>query len=98
MKKSILTKVVAVITIVCTLITIASVFVNFVLPLYLSYKFNRDIKNAGSIGIIGGTDGPTTIFITSDPGLSIPVTVIFAALAFLGFAYLVAVRCRRLRH
>lgn len=94
MKKAGLTKVVAALTIVCALITIASIFFSFILPLYFSYKFNRDIKNASSIGIIGGADGPTAIYL-SGGGSSNLITVIFASLTFLGVVYLVIAKKRK---
>ena len=32
--------------------------------------FSQDVKKAHSIGIIGGADGPTAIFVTSDSFIS----------------------------
>jgi len=89
-KKSI--RVITVFTVVCALVAIASALFNSLLPLYLAYKFNvgmGNIKNASSIGIIGGSDGPTAIFISgqSNPYL---ITIIFAFLAVVGVVFLIA--------
>ena len=59
---------------------------NYLLPLYLSYKFNMDLRGASSIGIIGGADGPTSIYVSSS--LFPNITAIFALLAAAGIIYL----------
>lgn len=57
------------------------------LPMYLSFKLNRDVNQASSIGIIGGADGPTSIFIASQPN-SYLITSIFVLLTIGGFVVL----------
>ena len=91
MKNKKLIKAMTIFTITCALIAFISGFSSYLLPLYLSYKFNRDIKGVGSVGIIGGADGPTAIYLSGQIS-SHWVTVIFAALAILGIIYLIAVK------
>lgn len=79
--------VVAVFTVICGIISLVSAFFKPLLTLYLANKSNIDIKNAASVGIIGGADGPTAIFI-SDQGKSSWFTVVFALLTILGAVYL----------
>lgn len=64
MKKLGLRKVVTLFTIIAIVMTIISIGFNFVLPMYLSYKLNNEVDKASSIGIIGGADGPTAIYVT----------------------------------
>ncbi|SDY90953.1 Na+-transporting oxaloacetate decarboxylase beta subunit [Proteiniborus ethanoligenes] len=91
MKNRKLTKAITAVTVTCTLIAVISAFSSYLLPLYLSYKLNKDIRDAGSVGIIGGADGPTAIYLSGQIS-SHWVTVIFAALAILGVIYLIAVK------
>lgn len=64
MKKGKFTKVFNMVTIVTTTITFIFVAVSFLLPKYLSYKYHIDSSKVGSIGVIGGADGPTAIFVS----------------------------------
>lgn len=68
-----------VIAAICILIVIGKVTCNLLLMAYLSYKYGADFKNAGSIGIIGGADGPTSIYLSGSPGPN--SAVIFVLLA-----------------
>lgn len=92
--KSIKVKVIAIFTVLCALIALISAFFNFLLPLYLSYKFNIDTRGAGSIGIIGGADGPTAIFVS---GQISPhwFTTAFVLLTLLGIMYLVVAKYKK---
>jgi Na+-transporting methylmalonyl-CoA/oxaloacetate decarboxylase beta subunit len=83
-------KVIVVLTIICVFITFISISLEFLLPLYLSHKFNIDRKDAASIGIIGGADGPTAIYLAGTSKHMI--TIIFAVLAVLGVIYLLIVK------
>ena len=87
-EKSIWVKGITVFTILCALIAFIGVFADFLLPLYLSYKFNVNTRDASSIGIIGGADGPTAIFISGQFSFRL-LTIIFALLTVLGIVYLV---------
>lgn len=91
MKKEKLTKVVTILTIITATITLISVVFSFLIPMYLSYKFHIDTSKAGSIGIIGGADGPTAIYVTSQSSLHLG-TVIFALLTVFGIIYLIVAK------
>jgi Na+-transporting methylmalonyl-CoA/oxaloacetate decarboxylase beta subunit len=91
MKKRKFTKIIVIFTITCALIDIIITFFNSLLPLYLLYKFNRNIRNAGAIGIIGGADGPAGIFLSGKTSVPI-VTIILTALTILGVICLIIVK------
>jgi len=93
-EKSLKIRVITILTIVCALIAFISAFSNSLLSLYLSYKFNMDTRNASSIGIIGGADGPTAIFVSGQIS-SQWFTAIFTLLTILGIVYLVIARYKK---
>jgi len=82
-----LRKVVVVLTIIAIILTLINAGFNFLLPAYLSYKFHNEIQNGNSIGIIGGADGPTSIYVAGQT-FSHTYTVIFALLSIAGVLYL----------
>jgi len=86
-----ITRAVAILTIMNAIITIISSGFSFLMHMYLSYKLHIDASKASSIGIIGGADGPTAIYVTdqSSPHL---ITVIFALLSIAGIAYLIFIK------
>ena len=86
MNHKLINKFVFVFTAICVAATALSAVYNYLLPLYLSYKFNMDLRGASSIGIIGGADGPTSIYVSSS--LLPNITAIFALLAAAGIIYL----------
>jgi len=86
-EKSIWVKGITVFTVLCALIAFIGVFADFLLPLYLSYKYNVNTRDASSIGIIGGADGPTAVFISGQFPFRL-FTIIFVLLAILGMVYL----------
>ena len=88
MKKEKIMKAIAILTILCGLLTFISLFTSYLLSLYLSHKFNIDTRDAGSIGIIGGADGPTAIYLSGQIS-SHWFTVVFTTLAILGIIYLI---------
>jgi Na+-transporting methylmalonyl-CoA/oxaloacetate decarboxylase beta subunit len=88
MKKEKSTKMITIFTVICALVAFISLFFSSLLPLYLSHKFNIDTREAGSIGIIGGADGPTAIYLSGQIS-SYWFTVVFATLAILGIIYLI---------
>lgn len=94
MKKEKSTKMITIFTVICALVAFISLFFSSLLPLYLSYKFKIDIRNAGSIGIIGGADGPTTIYVSGQSSSHL-FTAIFALLTILGFIYLVIIKYKK---
>lgn len=91
MRNKMLTRIIRALTIICALTTLFSVFSKSLLKLYFSYKFNTDIKDASAVGIIGGSDGPTEIFI-GNQSTTHWVPVIFAILTGLGVVYLIVDR------
>jgi Na+-transporting methylmalonyl-CoA/oxaloacetate decarboxylase beta subunit len=88
LEKNKFTKVVTIVTLITTLITFISVVISFLIPRYLSYKYHTDSSKVDSIGIIGGADGPTAIFVTNQvyPHL---ITFIFALISMIGIVYLI---------
>ena len=91
MEKGKFTKVFSMVTIVTTIITFTSVTVSSLIPVYLSYKYHIYSSKVGSIGVIGGADGPTAIFVTnqSSPHL---FTIVFALISMVGIIYLILVK------
>ena len=87
MNHKLFNKFVFVFTVICVTAVVMSASYNYLLPLYLSYKFNEDFRGASSIGIIGGADGPTSIYLSSF--LPSNITAIFALFATVGIIYLV---------
>lgn len=81
-------KVIFVLTIVTTIITIISAGYKWFIRLFLKYRFQLDTNNASSVGIIGGADGPTAIFISSSPYSGV-FTIILGALSVVGIIYLI---------
>lgn len=94
MKKGKTTKIITILTIVCALIALISAFSDSLLALYLSYKFNMDTRDASSVGIIGGADGPTAIYVSGQIS-SHWFTIIFALLTILGIIYLVITKYKK---
>ena len=84
LKKGNVKKVVTVLTIISMIITLISAVFNFVIPVYLSYKFHLNVGEASSIGIIGGADGPTSIYVASRNSHTYLITVIFTVLSVAG--------------
>ncbi|HHX24314.1 MAG: sodium ion-translocating decarboxylase subunit beta [Tepidanaerobacteraceae bacterium] len=82
------TKIITIFTVISALAAFISAFFSSLLPLYLSYKLNIDTRNASSIGIIGGADGPTAIFVSARSSSHL-FTIIFVSLTILGVIYLV---------
>ncbi len=63
--------------------------------LLLPLLFALSLGESGSVGIIGGADGPTAIFVTSAPGIS-PEAVIASVLLLLSLVLFFRLgRCRR---
>ncbi len=88
------TRMVTVFTVICALVAFIGLFSTYLLTLYLSYKFKMDTRDAGSIGIIGGADGPTTIYISSQLNLRL-FTAIFVLLTILGVIYLFVIKYKK---
>ncbi|MTI47889.1 MAG: sodium ion-translocating decarboxylase subunit beta [Firmicutes bacterium] len=83
MKKDKMRKAVTILTIIAIVMTVISVGINFLAPMYLSHKLVNEVDKVSSVGIIGGADGPTAIYLTSQ-SFSYISTVIFALLSIVG--------------
>lgn len=84
--KSIKLTLLTVSTVLWALAALISAFSNSILSLYLSNRFNLDVRNTVSVGVVGGTDGPAVIFLSGNTHF---FTALFAVLAILGAFYLV---------
>jgi len=93
--KKVLRIVIPIITVLCGLITLFNVAIVYILPLYLSHKYKVDTRNASSVGIIGGADGPTSILVSGQASFG-RYTLIFAILTILGGAYLAIRKIKKL--
>lgn len=87
MNNKIIKKSVLIFTVFCTAAAAIGILYEHLLPLYLSYRFKTDLSDASAIGIIGGADGPTTIFISGSAPAGL--TAVFAVLAAIGILYLI---------
>lgn len=67
MGKEKLTMTVNILTIISAVITLISAAYSFLIPMFLWYKLQLNTSKASSIGIIGGADGPTAIYLTNQP-------------------------------
>jgi Na+-transporting methylmalonyl-CoA/oxaloacetate decarboxylase beta subunit len=87
MNNKTINKFVMIFTVVCGAAAAIGILYEYLLPLYLSYKFKTDLSDASAIGIIGGADGPTTIYLSGS--VSPGITALFAVLAAMGITYLI---------
>lgn len=91
MEKQKLRKLITVFTVISIIITIVNIGFNCLLPKYLAYKLNFKADEASSIGIIGGADGPTSIFLAAGQS-SYYFTIILLLLSIAGIIYLFITR------
>ncbi|MDD2496557.1 MAG: sodium ion-translocating decarboxylase subunit beta [Desulfitobacteriaceae bacterium] len=82
------TQVVFILTVIAAATTLVCAAADILIPMYLKYKFHSNEIGADSVGIIGGADGPTAIYITSQFSSHL-FTVIFALLTVTGVLYLI---------
>jgi len=83
-------KVIYILTIINIIITLISARFDYVILIFIWFKYHIFANEASSIGIIGGADGPTSIYIASKPSLNpYLITIIFAILSILGIIYLI---------
>jgi Na+-transporting methylmalonyl-CoA/oxaloacetate decarboxylase beta subunit len=82
-------RVVTILTVITAVTTIISAAYEYLLPVFLSLVLHFDAREASSIGIIGGADGPTAIYLTGQPPARV-ITAVFALLTATG------ILCRRL--
>lgn len=89
-KKMLLSKIILIISVASALISLVIGICEYLLPLYLTQKYN--LSPNSSIGIIGGADGPTAIFVTCNLSNSLPIAPIFFLIAILGVVCLFFIR------
>lgn len=90
MKNNKIRKVIFILTVIGVIATIINISFYYLLPLYLSLKFHTDFRGASSIGIIGGADGPTIIYL-SNPN-SFYITGVLGLLSIVGILFLIVYR------
>lgn len=81
-------KLVAIFTIITSIITFISLIIRFGVPMYQLYKLHTKVYNADSIGIIGSADGPTSIFVSGTSSANV-IIIIFVFLSLSGIVYLI---------
>ncbi len=81
-------KLIVIITVLSIIISLFQAAYKFLLPIYFSYKFNTDFTDISSIGIIGGADGPTTIYVAASQA-GYFLTIIPAIISIIGVIYLI---------
>lgn len=84
-------KIIIVLTIISVIVTTISLSFDFLFRMYLQLRYKIDTSDASSIGIIGGADGPTTIYISSKTDTVI-MPVVFALLSVVGIVILIATK------
>lgn len=87
-------RIVVILTVISIVITVINVSWDFILRMYIQYKFNIRVNSVNAFGIIGSADGPTAIFLSSNHSSRI-ITIIFTTLSALGLIYLILTRKRR---
>ena len=83
MKRKRAARVVTILTVITAVITIIGAAYEYLLPGFLSFVLHFNAKEASSIGIIGGADRPTAIFLTDWPPVRV-ITAVFALLTAVG--------------
>jgi Na+-transporting methylmalonyl-CoA/oxaloacetate decarboxylase beta subunit len=94
LKKQKFRKLIIVLTAISIILTLISVSFDSILRLYFSIKLNFETAKGDSIGIIGGADGPTSVFVSSKPSPYV-VAAIFLLLSIAGVLYLFFTRKTR---
>ena len=84
-------RIVRILTLIAGILTFTRASFSFLLPMYLSHKLGLNVNDASSIGIIGGADGPTAIYI-ADQSSPHWITAILAVITIIGIVYLVLER------
>ena len=80
-------KVIKTITIISFIITTISGLVSFIVPLIKFNQFNMNLASHSSVGVIGGADGPTSVFIAVKTPYPI-ITIIFGVISVIGIIYM----------
>jgi hypothetical protein len=91
LKMKVKRSVIMILTIMCILVTVLNVTFKYLLLMFLPFKFDSDLRDAASVGIIGSADGPTSILVANSTA-SIIITMISALLSISGIIYLIRTR------
>jgi Na+-transporting methylmalonyl-CoA/oxaloacetate decarboxylase beta subunit len=65
MRKKFLYLGITIITTISGALVLYNLAIRYLVPIYLEYKYEVFTKDASSVGIIGGADGPTFIYLTN---------------------------------
>jgi Na+-transporting methylmalonyl-CoA/oxaloacetate decarboxylase, beta subunit len=87
-------KIITIITIMSTFITVIYSAYYFIILLFVTLQLKRDISSVASIGIIGGADGPTSIFVSNAPHSDL-ILFLFLPISIIGIVYLVKTRKKK---
>jgi Na+-transporting methylmalonyl-CoA/oxaloacetate decarboxylase beta subunit len=84
-------KAITILTIITGVVALISASLSFLVRVYVLYKFNVNLNEASSVGIIGISDGPTSIFVADITSYK-PITGVFTLLTIIGGIYLISMR------
>ena len=85
---------VAILTVLSGAIVMFHFVIHYLYPYYVTMEYNKGLKEAASVGIIGSSDGPTSILVTSTDRSYIPA---FLVLFIIGIVYLILGKLRKNR-
>lgn len=88
------TKGITIFTIIFGIVALISGFFSFILPHHLSFVVNKTANDAGSVGVIGGADGPTAIFLSGSTSFHW-FFAISALLTVLGITYIITTKHKK---
>lgn len=93
MKKKLFPIGIAILTVISGVIVSYNLLIRYLIPIYLLHENFGYLNEAASIGIIGGADGPTSIYLTNKN--SIVTSPVFLLLFIMGIMYFIVMRLRR---
>ncbi|CUH92030.1 sodium ion-translocating decarboxylase subunit beta [Herbinix luporum] len=88
--------VILILTIITLLITVIGIIFEYLFPKFIEYKYQIKTENPASIGIIGGADGPTSIFISGTKSGNV-LTIICGLVSAAGIIYLLFTKKKRIQ-
>jgi Na+-transporting methylmalonyl-CoA/oxaloacetate decarboxylase beta subunit len=93
MRNKLLSIGIAILTVITGIIVFYQLAIRYLVPMYLRFKYSVSTNDASAIGIIGGADGPTAIYLTNSNQKELfPV---FLLLFIMGIMYFIINRLRR---
>lgn len=87
-------KIVTTLTVISIFITLISGGYDFILPLYYFIKYKMVLNKENSIGIIGGADGPTSIFLSGNEYFYY-IRALFALISIVGISYIIIIKRKK---